>query len=68
MFVSTSAKMQLKPMEINPEVSVRCMVARGWRERRAEGQPSLGSVSLTAFIFAFFFFFCICFSDAEQSE
>ena len=59
--------MQLKPMEINPEVSVRCTVTRGCGERRAEAQPSLGSVSLTDFIFAFFVL-CICFSDAEQSE
>ncbi|KFO32875.1 Ubiquitin carboxyl-terminal hydrolase isozyme L1 [Fukomys damarensis] len=48
--------MQLKPMEINPEVSARCTVSWGaqGRGRRIADW--------------FLLIFCICLSDAEQSE
>lgn len=50
-------------MEINPEVSVKCTVAR---EHLIEGQPTPGSRIARWFYFCVFL--CICLSDAEQSE
>lgn len=49
--IGRTAKMQLKPMEINPEVSARCTAAR-----RAQGRGR-GSRVADRFGFAFFFAF-----------